>query len=510
MAARVLEQVVRQLLLQAVLVGLELRPVLGRQVDPELVRHVGTRERDALRVLHLLRQLAGELDRLDLRAERAAEGPLHEAFQLRLEVSEHAHRTAILRKRLLLDGPRGEAHGGRRDGHDHGQDRAAHGARAPGRARPTKPPDPPPPRAPPRAPRPTPPRRARPARASGRARRRGARPRTRPRSRSGPSRATRAAGTARRSPRRWNESSQSARGAVPSAVPNSSASPVSTSASSSHQKPAAARPARRHAVEQSPARATNSGASATTPRSGASAGADHRTPARGSRNGTGARPAARTSAVPSRSAPGEASQPTRHAAAASQPIRGQERRHDRRGRCRGEARDRRLGAERLERGEHQRRPPPRPRRAVPGTVLRGLRDALDERPVARARQAEALERRGLDQAALVREVRLGVRERAAQLGDRRAAARVRVEAGVDHVAELVRQVAAAICQPRQAAAEAARGAGRAVAAHRVHARPRLVQHQRERVDVGGRGDAQALGLLGGHVGERARPRRPCA
>ncbi len=68
--------------------------------------------------------------------------------------------------------------------------------------------------------------------------------------------------------------------------------------------------------------ATNSGARATTPRRGASAGADQRTPARGSRNGTGARPAARTSAVPSRSAPGDASQPTRSAAAASHPSRG--------------------------------------------------------------------------------------------------------------------------------------------------------------------------------------------
>ena len=42
-----------------------------------------------------------------------------------------------------------------------------------------------------------------------------------------------------------------------------------------------------------------------------------------------------------------------------------------------------------------------------------------------------------------------------------------------------------------------------VAAHGVHAGPALVEHQRERVDVGGLGHALALGLLGRHVGERA-------
>ena len=65
------------------------------------------------------------------------------------------------------------------------------------------------------------------------------------------------------------------------------------------------------------------------------------------------------------------------------------------------------------------------------------------------------------------------------------------------------QVAAARAQRRQVGAQSAGGGDRAVAAHRVHAGPALVEHQRERVDVGGLGHALALGLLGRHVGERA-------
>src|SRR5260370_42548550 len=42
-------------------------------------------------LVHLADQLAGELDRLDLGAEHASEGPLDEAGDLALETSEDAH-----------------------------------------------------------------------------------------------------------------------------------------------------------------------------------------------------------------------------------------------------------------------------------------------------------------------------------------------------------------------------------------------------------------------------------
>ena len=94
------------------------------------------------------------------------------------------------------------------------------------------------------------------------------------------------------------EPSQSDARSVPSGEPNRSALPVSASPSASHQRPAAARPARRAGVGASAAMPTKAGASAIVPSSGASTGTDHSRPARGSRNGTGAAAAASTSAVP--------------------------------------------------------------------------------------------------------------------------------------------------------------------------------------------------------------------
>ena len=43
-------------------------------------------------VVHLLRELARQLDRLDVSPERAAEDALEERLDLLLDVSEHGHR----------------------------------------------------------------------------------------------------------------------------------------------------------------------------------------------------------------------------------------------------------------------------------------------------------------------------------------------------------------------------------------------------------------------------------
>ena len=47
-------------------------------------------------LVHLLRELAGELDGLDVRPEGAAEDPLEEAFDLLLDGSEDAHAGGVL------------------------------------------------------------------------------------------------------------------------------------------------------------------------------------------------------------------------------------------------------------------------------------------------------------------------------------------------------------------------------------------------------------------------------
>jgi hypothetical protein len=78
----VLDQVLLQLVLQRGLVARELVAVVGREVDRVLVRDVDTRDGDVAVVVHLLRQLAGQLDRLDVGAEGTAE----DAFEERLEL----------------------------------------------------------------------------------------------------------------------------------------------------------------------------------------------------------------------------------------------------------------------------------------------------------------------------------------------------------------------------------------------------------------------------------------
>ena len=120
-----------------------------------------------------------------------------------------------------------------------------------------------------------------------------------------------------------------------------------------------------------------------------------------------------------------------------------------------------------------------------------------------AGQSDAAQRLGLDQAALVGELGLGGAQLVPQIGGRGAARRVGLEGVVDDVTQLERQVAPQPRQRRHRAAEAPGGGGRPGGAHRILARPGLVEGQGERVDVTGGRHARSLRLLGRHVGERA-------
>ena len=90
LAPRVLGQVLLQLELERVLVGLELAAVVRGEVDRVLVGHVDPRDRDGAVVVHLLDELACQLDRLDVRPERTAEHTLDECFDLLLDRAENA------------------------------------------------------------------------------------------------------------------------------------------------------------------------------------------------------------------------------------------------------------------------------------------------------------------------------------------------------------------------------------------------------------------------------------
>ena len=85
----VLGQVLLELLDERGLVALELVAVLRRQVDDVLVRGVDLRDGDHLVVVHLLRQLPRELDRLHVATEGAPEGAFEERFDLLLDRPEH-------------------------------------------------------------------------------------------------------------------------------------------------------------------------------------------------------------------------------------------------------------------------------------------------------------------------------------------------------------------------------------------------------------------------------------
>ncbi len=96
-----------------------------------------------------------------------------------------------------------------------------------------------------------------------------------------------------------------------------------------------------------------------------------------------------------------------------------------------------------------------------------------------------------------------VREVIAQLGQRPAQLGVGLERPVERVCERARQIATVALQRRQALADAPRRGGGGGAAHGVDAAERLIEHERQRVEVGGGTHLLAVDLLGGHVGERA-------
>ena len=96
-----------------------------------------------------------------------------------------------------------------------------------------------------------------------------------------------------------------------------------------------------------------------------------------------------------------------------------------------------------------------------------------------------------------------LRELGGELVERPALVGPRAQRGVDRRAQLLRQVLARAPQRRQHGADAARGRGGRAGADRVDARQRLVEHEREAVEVAALVDALAGGLLGRHVGEGA-------
>jgi hypothetical protein len=85
----VLAQVLGELPFQLSLVALELLAIARGEVDRVLVRHVDARHRHVPVVVHLLDQLARELDRLDVRTERTAEDALEERLELGFDIAEN-------------------------------------------------------------------------------------------------------------------------------------------------------------------------------------------------------------------------------------------------------------------------------------------------------------------------------------------------------------------------------------------------------------------------------------
>ena len=80
-----LGEVLLELSDQCLLVPGELLAVVGREVDRVLVRNVDARDGDTAVVVHLLDELARELDRLNVRAKSTTEDAFEEALDLRLE-----------------------------------------------------------------------------------------------------------------------------------------------------------------------------------------------------------------------------------------------------------------------------------------------------------------------------------------------------------------------------------------------------------------------------------------
>ncbi len=90
-----LRDVLLELEPQRFLVGGELLPVMERQVDGVLVRDVDAGHGDRAVVVHLLGELAGDLDGLHVRLERASEHALDECFDLVFDRAENAQRPRL-------------------------------------------------------------------------------------------------------------------------------------------------------------------------------------------------------------------------------------------------------------------------------------------------------------------------------------------------------------------------------------------------------------------------------
>jgi len=89
-AAGVLEQVAGKLLAERALVAFDPLVVGRREPDGVLVGNVDARNGGGSVGVHLLGQLARDLDRLHLRREGATEDPFDEALDARFKVSQDA------------------------------------------------------------------------------------------------------------------------------------------------------------------------------------------------------------------------------------------------------------------------------------------------------------------------------------------------------------------------------------------------------------------------------------
>src|SRR3954469_2376756 len=275
--------------------------------------------------------------------------------------------------------------------------------------------------------------------------------------------------------------------------PVPSRSSTRASASTSHQPPSAPSASRCHGRAACPARAGQAPASPANPRTGASAGADHSVPPRRRSSAVGSATARTSAATPSRLS--SASQTTSAAAIASQPPRGRIATTSAAaarapapgggGGARGPEPRRRGGGERS--GRHAGGQP----RERLGALAR------------HRRLAEALERATRDRSGLVAGVRQRGRQRGAQVRERAALLETRQDRPVDRAAQVEREVAPQAPERRQAGGGPARRRRRAAAAHGVDARERLVEDERERVEVGLLAGVAALRLLGRHVRQRA-------
>ena len=86
-----LRQIASQFGAQPRLIGEELLAIIGRQEDGVRIRNVDLLDGDDLVVIHLLGQLAGQLDGLDVGAERTANAAFEDPLQSTLDASQKTH-----------------------------------------------------------------------------------------------------------------------------------------------------------------------------------------------------------------------------------------------------------------------------------------------------------------------------------------------------------------------------------------------------------------------------------